>query len=152
MRASANNLNLTAKKPQLISEYTKNFYTQVGRPESRQAQSVETLKSKNEDVQAQIRELSAPVPLEWATTEEPSQILARLETALPRLDVQAMWRRSRYLFELTLAKQLYVGRPLKCEVELMVVRSAPFVTVLRVNQQLSGAAGMDAKEKRSRLA
>ena len=77
---------------------------------------------------------------DWCTTEVPQKILETLDALLPLLNVQFVQRKSPYLFEIKLKRQLASGavaaRSIKCELELMTLKNAPFVTVIRLNQRV----------------
>ena len=77
----------------------------------------------------------AAVSSDWCTTEVPQKIVETLEALLPLLNVQFVQRKSPYLYEIKLKKQLgtAAARSVKCELELMLLKNAPFVTVIRLN-------------------
>ena len=97
----------------------------------------------------------AAVSPEWCTTEVPQKIVETLEALLPLLNVQFVQRKSPYLYEIKLKRQQGVAgtaaaRSVKCELELMLLKNAPFVTVIRLNQRvkLKKVAGNDANIER----
>lgn len=82
----------------------------------------------------------AAISSDWCTTEVPQKIIETLEALLPLLNVQFVQRKSPYLYEIKLKRQLGSGgasaRSVKCELELMILKNAPFVTVIRLNQRV----------------
>ena len=77
---------------------------------------------------------SSAVSPDWCTADQPAQILETLEALLPLLNVQFVHRKSPFLYEIKLARQMYgVARSVKCELELMHLKNAPFITVIRLN-------------------
>ena len=83
---------------------------------------------------------------DWCTTEVPQKIIETLEALLPLLNVQFVQRKSPYIYEIKLKRQLGSGavaaRSVKCELELMLLKNAPFVTVIRLNQRVKLKKGL----------
>ena len=68
------------------------------------------------------------------TTESPNKVLDTLEALLPLLNLQFASRKSTFLYEVKLARHMYArSRSLKVEIELMLLKNAPFVTVVRLH-------------------
>lgn len=68
------------------------------------------------------------------TTDSPKKVLDTLEALLPLLNLQFAARKSTFLYEVKLAKEMYGRtRSLKVEIELMLLKNAPFVTVVRLH-------------------
>ena len=65
-------------------------------------------------------------PVEWSTAQKPSLIIDNLKTILKRLKCLEVIEQSKYKYKLT------IDASLQCEVELMKVENAPFITVVRV--------------------
>lgn len=120
-----------------MSDYSNALYSKAVR-EHRQVQSLEILKKRNasiEILQPPMRVCAqAAVSPEWCTTEQPAKIIETLEALLPLLNVQFVQRKSPFLYEIKLARPIYgAARSVKCELELMLLKNAPFVTVIRLN-------------------
>lgn len=76
-----------------------------------------------------------------------------MEALLPLLNVQFVQRKSTFLYEIKLARQMYsAARSVKLELELMVLKNSPFVTVIRLNQKVKLKTTMQVSEVESRLA
>ena len=73
-----------------------------------------------------MRIYSHAYPVDWSTTEKPHILLENLEGLLPQMNLQEIDRRSKFLFDVVLGA-------LRCEIELMMLKNAPFITVVRVN-------------------
>jgi len=68
------------------------------------------------------------------TTESPNKVLDKLEALLPLLNLQFVSRKSTFLYEVKLARLMYArSRSLKVEIELMLLKNAPFITVVRLH-------------------
>ena len=65
-------------------------------------------------------------PVDWSTTQKPNKILEKLKHALTKLKCDEVVELSKYRFKVT------IDCDLECEIELMTVQSAPFITVIRV--------------------
>ena len=117
----------------------------------RQAQSLEALKknsrnASNDMIMLQTMRICGQTCIqpEWCTTESPQKIIETLEALLPLLNVQFIHRKSSYLYSLKIARhgpnihQQITARPqtIKCELELMSMKNAPFVTVVRLTQKV----------------
>jgi len=90
---------------------------------------------------------------EWTSTESPKKIVETLEALLPLLNVQFVQRKSTFLYEIKLARQMYsAARSVKLELELMVLKNCPFITVIRLNQKVKLKTTMEVSEVESRLA
>lgn len=84
---------------------------------------------------------------DWCTTEAPNKIIMTLEALLPLLNAQVIHRKTSYLYSLKVVGHPSLGaetatdtskasRSIKCELELMQMKNAPFVTVVRLTQKV----------------
>ena len=87
------------------------------------------------DIVTPMRVYNHAMPADWITTEQPQMLLQTLENLLPILGPEKIQRKSRYLFELKLRNyqinEVNIGS-IRIEIELMMLKNAPFITVVRV--------------------
>jgi hypothetical protein len=118
-----------------LSDYSSALYSKVIK-EHRQVQSLEILKNRNGsiDMLQPMRVCTQTVSPDWMTTVSPKKVLDTLEAFLPLHNLQFVTRKSTFLYEVKLARQMYgTTRSVKVEIELMLLKNAPFVTVVRLH-------------------
>ena len=125
----------TKKGPNFMSDYSNAPYSKVVK-EDRQVQSLEILKNRNGsiDVLHPMRVCTQTVSPDWMTTDSPKKVLETLKAFLPLHNLQFVTRKSTFLYEVKLARQMHgTTRSVKIEIELMLLKNAPLVTVVRLH-------------------
>ena len=64
--------------------------------------------------------------VDWSTSQKPNKILEKLKHTLSKLRCHEVVELSKYRFKVT------IDSDLQCEIELMTIQNAPFITLVRV--------------------
>ena len=128
---------LSTKKaaPNFMSDYSSSLFSKVMK-EQRHVHSLEILQKRNKSAERiqPMRTYAGAVDPEWTTTEPVQNLMSVLEELLNEIGAQFVKRNNPYLYSIKLPRPQHgQTRSSKLEIELMSLRNAPFVTVLRIN-------------------